>query len=140
MPKEILLKKLNQIEVLLNELEILLNRPFSDFMQDTLVTRTAERDFQLIVDHASDINTTILIEKAAMAPDTYKESFSLLVKERIVAASLAQILEKSAKLRNILVHEYDFESDVEKFYLSAKTMVPAYRDYLKIIYDYLRTL
>ncbi len=140
MPKEILFKKLEQIGILLEELDKLVSRPFTDFEHDTLVTRTAERDFQLIVDYASDINTTILMDRAKRIPDTYKESFTLLISEKIIPADLAKVLEQSAKLRNILVHEYDFELDVEKFYNSARIVIPAYKDYLKIIYNYLQTL
>jgi len=36
-------------------------------------------------------------------------------------------------LSNILVHEYDFEEDYQKFYDSAKKFLPAYREYLVAI-------
>jgi uncharacterized protein YutE (UPF0331/DUF86 family) len=140
MPKEVIFKKLDQIKELLAELERLLNMPLEDFKKDSVVLRAAERNFQLIVDLASDINTQILIERGKETPDTYRQSFSDLEKERILGKKLAERLVRSAKLRNILVHEYDFEEDDEKFYASAKESLSAYHEYIRIIYEYAQRL
>ena len=138
MPHEIILKKLGRIEELLAELQRVLSNPFGEFVDNPLFVRTAERDFQLIVDLASDINTHIIVEKQGRTPDTYKESFSGLGKIKVLDNKLAQKLVESAKIRNILVHEYDFEEDYKKFYDSAKGLIPSYHEYIKIIYDYTR--
>ena len=136
MPNEVILKKLEQIKELLGALERLLKTPLNDFKKDIDSIRAAERNFQLIVDLASDINTQILIEKGKKTPDTYKQSFSDLEQAGVLSAELATILVVSAKLRNILIHEYDFEEDYEKFYLSAKKFLPAYSTYIKQIISY----
>ena len=136
MPSELIFKKLEQISALLDELEHLIALSFSDFQKNNVTVRAAERNFQLIVDLASDINTQILLEKGRKTPDTYRQSFSDLGKEAIINAALTQQLVLSAGIRNVLVHEYDFEEDYEKFYTSAKALVPAYREYVKLIRDY----
>jgi len=136
MPSEIILKKLEQITELLNELERLLSHPLDTFLKDIVIIRASERNFQLIVDLASDINTQILLEKGEKTPDTYRQSFSNLEKAGVLEGGLSRKLVISAGLRNILVHEYDFEEDYEKFYVSAKGFIPAYREYIKIIYNY----
>jgi uncharacterized protein YutE (UPF0331/DUF86 family) len=136
MPSEIIFKKLDQINELLNELEQLLNKPFEEFEKDFVLVRAAERNFQLIVDLASDINTQILVETGEKTPDTYRQSFSDLEKKGVLPKELANKLVVSAKLRNILVHEYDFDEDCEKFYNSAKEGAPNLREYVKIIYSY----
>ena len=138
MPHELILKKLERIEELLKELERLLRFSFSEFRADMLVVRTAERDFQLIVDLASDINTQIIVEKEGRTPDTYKESFSRLEKVKVLDYELAQRLVESAQIRNILVHEYDFDEDYEKFFNAAKEMLVAYKEYARVIYEYVR--
>lgn len=135
---EIILKKLDQVGELLSELEKLLNRTPDDFKNDIVAIRASERNYQLIVDLASDINTHILIDIGKETPDTYRQSFSDMGKEKIIPKELAEKLVMSAKLRNILVHEYDFEEDYERFYLSAKELAPFYREYVKLIYEYAR--
>ncbi|MFY9462943.1 MAG: HepT-like ribonuclease domain-containing protein [Candidatus Sungiibacteriota bacterium] len=58
-------------------------------------------------------------------------------REGILPDRLARTLLKSAKLRTILVHEYDFEEDYQKFYESAKKFLPAYHEYLDAIQKYI---
>jgi len=137
MGREIIYKKLEQMNVLLSELETLLSKPFSAAYSDMITIHAAERDFQLIVELASDINTTILIEKTGETPDSYRSSFSNLAKLGIFEKDILSQLTASAKLRNILVHEYDFDEDYKKFYESAKEFIPAYREYTKIILNFI---
>lgn len=138
MSAEVIEKKLEQIQELLRELEGLLAVPFNIFQNDLKAVRAAERNFELVVEFASDINTHLLIQETGKTPDSYKRSFQDLKKCGVLADKLASTLAESARLRNILVHEYDFEEDYRKFYNSAKSMLPAYRQYLKAIYAHLK--
>jgi uncharacterized protein YutE (UPF0331/DUF86 family) len=138
MPKEIILKKIEQIKALLAELERLLAQPITEFKQDLTAIRAAERNFQLMVELASDINATILIDAGQSTPDSYRQSFADLQKLGVIADELSLVLVTSAKLRNILVHEYDFEEDYERFYVSAKQMMPSYQEYIEAILKYIR--
>lgn len=138
MAKEILFKKLEQILTLLRELGPLLNRSFADFTKDTLVVRSAERDFQLIVDIAIDVSSQIIIEKGGKAPDTYRQSFLELGRLGVLPAVLAQELAPTASLRNILIHEYDFEADYEKFFSAAKKSISLYEKYCRVVYEFLQ--
>ncbi|KKR77426.1 MAG: hypothetical protein UU22_C0044G0008 [Parcubacteria group bacterium GW2011_GWA2_40_8] len=89
MSKELILKKVEQIKQLLDELGIFLAKSHEDFLKDTVVIRASERDFQLIVELASDINTHILLEKGKKTPDSYKQSFTDLIAEGVLSAELA---------------------------------------------------
>lgn len=137
MSRDFILKKLDQIKTLIDELLTLINKPLDEFKEDFTIVRSAERNFQLIVDLASDINTHILLERGGPAPDTYRQSFEQLNREGIITDDTAKLLMESAKIRNILVHEYDFEEDYEKFYASVKMILPAYQQYIAEIYHYL---
>lgn len=137
MSKEFIEKKLDQIQVLIEQLAEILARPFSEFHINLLAVRAAERNFQLLADIAIDINNQIILEAGKETPDTYRQSFLGLGREKILPAALAETLGESAKLRNILVHEYDFEEDYKKFYDSAKKFLPAYGEYLIAIQKYI---
>lgn len=138
MAKEIIIKKLEQLEALLHELEDWLKNPFDNFCKETVVVRGTERNFQLVVDIACDINVHILLERNVSAPDTYSQSFIAMAKIKIISFALAESLAEGAKLRNILVHEYDFIESDEKFYHSAKRLVPLYKEYSAIIYNLIK--
>ncbi|TSC77452.1 MAG: hypothetical protein G01um101429_1049 [Parcubacteria group bacterium Gr01-1014_29] len=133
MSHEFIEKKLEQVRVLLGELDTLLKKPFDAFEKEFVTVRAAERNFQLIVDLASDCNTHILMELGHKTPDSYRQSFIELEKVGVLPRELTRILAESARLRNILVHEYDFEEDYKKFYDSAKEFSPAYRAYIRVL-------
>jgi len=77
------------------------------------------------------------VEKGEKTPDTYRQSFGDLGRVRVLEDDLAKRLMISAQVRNILVHEYDFEEDYEKFYNAAKDLIPVYQEYAKRINLYL---
>ena len=136
MPNEVITKKLEQITTLVDELTEFLNVPFREFGSDIRRVRSAERNFQLIVDTACDINTQILLERGSKTPDTYKQSFTHLEKEEILSSELTEKLARSVSVRNILVHEYDFDEDYEKFFNAAKETLTIYKEYIKAVYEY----
>jgi len=138
MPNDVILKKLEQMTGLLDELERLLAVSSEEFGQDMMRVRAAERNFQLVVDLAVDINTQFLLERGEKTPDTYRQSFSGLVQAGILEQELARRISASAGLRNILVHEYDFEEDYARFYDSAKKFIAPYREYMKTVFQYIR--
>ena len=137
MNTEVLLTNIQHSEKLLKELEELLQLPFTKFENGSTILRAAERNFQLIIDIASDMNTQILLDTANQAPETYKQSFRDMATLGIITRTLADQLSDGAKIRNILVHEYDFEEDELKFYNSTKIILPACRIYLKTIFHYI---
>ncbi len=136
--REIIFKKVDLAGQYLSELESLLATSMVDFIADSRTIRAAERNFQLVVDEAIDINTQILLELGLTTPDSYRQSFVRLGKAGVLPIALANDLSKSAELRNILVHEYDLEQDDEKFYQSAKKYAPQYREYFQALIKYLQ--
>jgi len=80
MKNEIIEKKLEQTKLLLKELKGLLVKPFSLQGFGMIIIRAAERDFQLIVDTASDINMVIIQDKTGKIPENYHQAFADLEK------------------------------------------------------------
>ncbi len=134
MSRDLYYKKLEQILQLLRELEHLLRRPFEEYSIDTIVPRAAERNFQLLVNLAIDVNLYLLADRTGATPDSYRQSFLDLERIGILDRALAERLARSARLRNILVHEYDFDADVAVFYRSARELLEPYRRYVEAIH------
>jgi len=138
MPKEFVSKKLRQIAVLLEELEMFLNVSYLEFSKNKEKIRSSERNFQLLVEQASDINSHIILELGTpRTPDNYWESFREMERLGITSRQLSKDLMKSAKLRNILIHEYDFDQDNSIFYKSVKKYMDTYESYIVAIQKYL---
>ena len=136
MSKEFVFKKLRQIANLIEELDGFLDVSFSKFSKNRANIRASERNFQLIVEQASDINSHIALESGSNTPDTYKESFKEMEKLGILNNKITKDLMASAKLRNILIHEYDFDQDNFIFYKSVKKFIPIYKEYIVAIEKY----
>jgi uncharacterized protein YutE (UPF0331/DUF86 family) len=137
MSNDLILKKIEQMKTLLGELKLILDIPFPEFKKIFTNIRTAERNFQLIVELASDINTHITLENGKETPDTYRESFKRMSELRILKEEYLKDFIKSSNLRNILIHEYDFDEDNQIFYTSAKGFIPLYEEYINSIKTYL---
>ncbi len=138
MLNELIAKKLEQMSVLLKELQEVLTMPFSEFKSSFKNIRSAERNFQLIIELASDINTQIVTDLGTQTPDTYKESFKRMAELKILDEKLLKNFIKSSNLRNILIHEYDFDEDNFIFYKSAKEFIPLYEQYMLSIQKHLK--
>lgn len=121
----------------MSELSSLLQLPFPEFKKEFTNVRTAERNFQLIIELASDINTHLAVENGKETPDTYRESFQLITELGILKEENLKDFIKSSNLRNILIHEYDFDEDNLIFYTSAKGFIPLYEGYIESIKTYL---
>lgn len=134
MGNEIIEKKSEQIHSFLKELKEWTDVNFEVFDKTITLIRSSERNLELLVELASQINSTIILQKQGKTPDTYKDSFQWLNKLGIIEERLCKKLIDSVKLRNGLVHEYEFELDNRKFYDSIKNdFIPAYGEYLKSV-------
>lgn len=136
MSKEFIFKKIKQMTILLAELNVFLTASFSEFSKNCSNIRASEGNFQLIVELASDINAHISLERGVRTPDNYKGSFLEMEKLGILNSEITKDLIKSANLRNILIHEYDFDQDNFVFYKSAKKFMATYKNYISAIEKY----
>jgi len=133
MLNDIIIKKIEQMSLLLEELRELLGVSFQSFKSSFRNVRSAERNFQLIIELASDINAQIIADLGAQIPDSYRESFKRLAALKIIDEKSLPEFIKSSNLRNILTHEYDFDQDNFIFYESAKKFIPLYEEYIRLI-------
>lgn len=129
-------KKLEEISRYMDELGPMLAFSYNEFLGDYTRMRTAERDFQLIVDAAVDINNHILLTLGLPPAEKNFDSFILLGKNKVLSMKDAIHLAPSAGLRNKLVHEYD-EIDPKILYRSLKTFFIRYKDYGKAVLAFL---
>jgi uncharacterized protein YutE (UPF0331/DUF86 family) len=81
-----------------------------------------------------DVNLVLIAERAGTTPDSYREFFLDLVPLGILERSLAELLGRSARLRNVLVHEYDLDTDAGLFHRSAREFLEPYRRYAQAIH------
>jgi len=137
MDKQLLEAKLNQLLHILSETEGWISVSPEDFSRDTKLVRACQRNLQLLVEYASDINGILVLESGKKAPGSYKESFTAAFAMDF-AAALSEAdrfaLLASVDWRNDLIHEYEPEESDEVFYGKLKDFLAAYRKYAQAIH------
>lgn len=135
--KMIICKKLKQLASYYQELEqIAAGLTFDNYQNQIITKRAIERDIQLIVECATDINNMILKQLSKGPAKDYFNSFIELAHNQVIEMDFALKLAPSTGLRNILVHEYEKIDDLIVF-KSIANVLTFYRQYLQIIAEYL---
>lgn len=98
--------KVDAILLYLRRLEPLARLRYDDFAGDHRNINTAERNVQLVVDAAVDVNNHLVLESGRSAPADYYSSFTVLARLRVLPSSRAEALARTTGLRNRIVHEY----------------------------------
>ncbi len=112
------------------------NLTLDEYLNTLQAKRAIEREIQLIVECATDINNMILKKLKQGPSQDYFNSFINLAENNIIPMDFALIIAPSTGLRNILVHEYQ-QVDDKIIYHSITKVLNSYREYIKLISDYL---
>ena len=105
--KELILKKLSEIEEHLQELEEFKNISIDDYRKNWKIQRIVERTLQILIEICIDVANHIISDEKWRVPSSYSETFKILNENRVIDDELFKNLEKMAKFRNIIVHNYD---------------------------------
>jgi uncharacterized protein YutE (UPF0331/DUF86 family) len=139
MDHDLLDVKLNQLVHVLRETEEWLTVPSSEFGRDTKLVRACQRNLQLLVEYASDINGIFVLELGTKVPGSYRESFAAVFALDVLKGLSAldrMALFASVDWRNDLIHEYEPAESNDVFYARLKEFLAAYRNYAAAIHDH----
>jgi len=78
-----------------------------DYRLDWKVQRIVERTLQMMIEICADIANHIIADQGLRTPQTYAETFQILGENGILSPEKSQVMEKMAKFRNIVVHQYE---------------------------------
>jgi len=137
--KELIQRKINNIENYIKEIEPLLKLEAGDIVSDVLKLRTIERNFQLIVDTMLDINTHIISAENLKAPETLQETFLILGEDGILPGDFVKKIAPVVGLRNIVVHDYE-KIDNEKMMHDVKAGASQFGEYIVHIDNFLQKM
>ncbi len=116
--KDVILSKISIIKNSLNKIkrETELN---PDKLDDNLVPEFFIYTLQRVVQTCIGIANIIIAEKGLKLPTTYKESFEILMSNKIISKTICNKMIKMVGFRNIVVHDYQrIEIDILKSILT----------------------
>ena len=135
--KELIKKKLDDIQECYMKLEKILEVDTHDIVHDDIRLPAAERYFQRIVDSAIDINSHIIAELSLRTADDYQSTFTIMGESQILPYDFAMKIAPSVGLRNAVIHQYEDISRT-KLVNDLKKDIVQYAEYVKLIYDFLK--
>lgn len=134
----LILRKLSELEEYYKQIKEYETITASRYSDDWKVQRIVERTLQMMIETCVDIAGHIISDKEYRIPKSYSDTFKVLNENNIVNAELFKSMEKMAKFRNIIVHDYD-EVDAEIIVGILKKDLIDFMSFKKAIVNFLKT-
>ena len=105
--KNLILRKLADLQEYIEQIGEYSGIKVKEYSRDWKTQRIVERTLQMMIEICVDIATHIISDAGLRVPKTYADTFKVLYENKIITKGLFAKMEKMAKFRNIIVHQYD---------------------------------
>ncbi len=105
--KLLISRKIAELDTYLKQIKEYKNISPNEYKRDWKTQRVVERTLHMMIELCIDIANHIISDENLRTPTSYADTFSVLMEEGIINKSLFKRLEKMAKFRNIIVHQYE---------------------------------
>ena len=110
--KNMVLRKLSTIDEYLKQIREFSGVSIDEYKSDWKSQRIVERTLQMLIETCADIANHIISDRNMRIPTGYSDTFKVLLENNVIDENLFAVMEKMAKFRNIVVHQYE-EVDAE---------------------------
>ena len=100
-------RKLSQLDTYLQQVNEFSTITLEQYQGEWKIQRIVERTLQMMIETCVDIANHLISDRGMRSPTSYADTFQILKENAIVNESLHDSLEKMAKFRNIVVHQYE---------------------------------
>lgn len=105
--KNLILRKISELEEYITQLEELKDVTVEEYLKDWKIQRAVERTLQIAIELCVDIANHIISDEGWRVPVSYSDTFKVLKENKVIDNELFSIMERMARFRNIIVHNYD---------------------------------
>jgi len=100
-------RKLAQMDTYLGQVKEFSKISVNAYRGSWKTQRIVERTLQILIEACVDIANHIISDSGMRLPTGYADTFRVLVESKVISKRLFETMEKMAKFRNILVHQYE---------------------------------
>ena len=104
--RPLLLRKLAELEEYLGQMREFSSLTTEAYAGNWKTQRIVERTLQMMIELCSDISGHIIADQQLRVPVTYADAFRSLSEAGLLTPELCVLMEKMARFRNIIVHDY----------------------------------
>jgi uncharacterized protein YutE (UPF0331/DUF86 family) len=136
--KTIILRKLSELETYLTQVREYSGITAEDYKKDWKTRRIVERTLQILIECCADIANHIAADGDMRSPTGYADTFHVLSENNVIGQNLGTIMEKVAKFRNVVVHQYE-EVDAEIVVGILRKHLQDFEKFKKAVLSYLKS-
>ena len=135
--KALILRKISELEAYQKQIKEFADITLHDYKEDWKTQRVVERTLQMMIEACADIANHIISDAGMRVPTGYADTFKVLFENKVFDKKLFLIMEKMAKFRNIIVHQYE-EVDAEIVITILKKHLPDFEKFKETVLAYLK--
>lgn len=103
----LILRKLAELEEYLGQISEFSSVSAEDYSGDWKTRRIVERTLQIMIELCIDIAGHIISDRRLRVPVSYADTFKSLAEAGLITPQISDIMERMAKFRNVVVHQYE---------------------------------
>ena len=100
-------RKLAQIDTYLKQIGDFSRISLNRYKIDWKTLRIVERTLHILIEAYADIANHIISDQEMRLPTGYADTFKVLTENKVIGKNLCGTLEKMARFRNVVVHQYE---------------------------------
>lgn len=105
--KPLIGRKLSEMETYLNQVKEFSKISLTTYRNDWKIQRIVERTLQILIELCIDIANHLISDKGMRLPTGYADTLKVLMENKVIGGDLFKRMERMAKFRNIIVHQYE---------------------------------
>ena len=105
--KALMGRKMAQMEMYLGQIREYSKISLAGYKNEWKTQRIVERTLQILVELCIDMANHIISDERMRVPEGYADTFKILMENRVIDKRLWSRMEKMAKFRNVVVHQYE---------------------------------
>ena len=136
--KTLVLRKLANLDEYAGQIKEYSEVTIREYQADWKTQRIIERTLQMMIETSLDIAGHIIADECFRVPDSYADMFRILNENGIIDDAQLPALEKMAKFRNVVVHQYE-KIDPEIVVAILNKHLPDFQKYRDSLAAYLKS-
>ncbi|MCC7201378.1 MAG: DUF86 domain-containing protein [Nitrospirae bacterium] len=133
------MRKLSELGTYYGQIKEFTDIAIDNYKNDWKTQRIVERTLQIMIETCTDIANHIISDRGMRAPTTYADTFMVLLENKIISPEMFATMEKMAKFRNVVVHQYE-KVDAEIVIIILKRHLNDFDKFKEVILSYLQGL
>ena len=137
--RAVVLRKLSELGTYYGQIKEFADINIDNYKNDWKTQRIVERTLQIMIETCTDIANHIISDREMRPPTTYADTFRVLLENKILSPAMFDTMEKMAKFRNVVVHQYE-KVDAEIVIVILKRHLKDFDKFKEVILSYIQGL